>query len=112
MVAPREFLVVETEQVQDGGVKVVEVDLSGDRAEAEFIGLAVHETAFDPAAGHPGAEALGLMLAVAGLPQDGLDLFAEKGVVVGHMGGGSDTEHLTQKGQTQGAVARPKMSEE
>ena len=112
LVAPRELLVIKTEEVQDGGVEVVEVDLSGDRTEAECIGLAVHEAAFDSAAGHPGAEALGLVFAVAGLPQDGLDLFAEKGVVVGHMGGGSDTEHLTQKGQTQGAVARPKMREE
>ena len=63
LVAPRELLVIKTEEVQDGGVEVVEVDLSGDRTEAECIGLAVHEAAFDSAAGHPGAEALGLVFA-------------------------------------------------
>ena len=36
-----ELLVVEAEQVQDGGVQVVDVDLALDDAEAEFVGRAV-----------------------------------------------------------------------
>lgn len=62
-VSPGEFFVIESELMQDGGVKVVEVDLAGDGAEAEIVRLAVREARFDAATGHPGAKALGLMLA-------------------------------------------------
>ena len=41
----------------------MQVDLAGDGAEAELVGLAMHEAAAHTATGHPGAEALGLMLA-------------------------------------------------
>ena len=62
-IAPGEVFVIEAEKVQDGGVEIVEMDSASDGAVAEFVGLAVHETSFDSAAGHPGAEAAWLVLA-------------------------------------------------
>src|SRR5690348_15000589 len=51
-----QFLVVEAEQVQDGGVQVVDVDLVLDRGIAELIGGTVYLPALDAAAGQPTTE--------------------------------------------------------
>src|SRR5258708_2888531 len=56
-VAEREPLVVEAEEVEDGGVEVVDVDLVLYRAEAEVVGRPVGQAAADAAAGQPGSEA-------------------------------------------------------
>lgn len=45
------------------GVQVVDVDLAVDHGVAHVIGLTVGQAPFHAAAGHPGAEALGLMFA-------------------------------------------------
>ena len=60
---PGAFFVIETEQMKDGGLKIVQVHFPGDGPEAERVGLALHVAAAHAAAGHPGAEALGLVLA-------------------------------------------------
>ena len=62
-VASGEFEVIDAEQVEQGGVEIVDVDSTGHDAVAEVIGFAVGEAGFDSAAGHPGAEALGLVFA-------------------------------------------------
>ena len=41
VVAERQLLVVEAEQVQDGGVEVVDVDAALDAVQAELVGRAV-----------------------------------------------------------------------
>ena len=48
-----ELFVVEAEEVQHGGVPVVDVDFAGDGFVAVLVGFAVGEAAFDAAAGHP-----------------------------------------------------------
>ena len=65
-VAVSEFFVVEAEQVQNGGVEVVDVDYFFDGFEAEFVGGAVDVAAFDAAAGHPDGEAVGVVVAACG----------------------------------------------
>ena len=47
---------VEAQQVQDGGVQIVDVDLVLDGRVAEVVGRAVRLAALDAAAGHPGGE--------------------------------------------------------
>ena len=54
---------VEAELVQDGRVDVGDVMPVLDGVEAEFVGRAVGDAAFDAAAGQPGAEALGMVIA-------------------------------------------------
>ena len=49
--AEGEFLVIEAEEVEDGGLEIVDVDFIFHNGEAEFVGLAVAEAAFDAAAG-------------------------------------------------------------
>ena len=51
-----ELFVVEAEEVQDGGVEVVDVDLIDGGLVADLVGFAVADAAFDAAAGHPGGE--------------------------------------------------------
>ena len=50
-----EPLVVEAQQVQDGGVEVADVHRVLDDVVAEIVGLAVDRPALDAAAGHPHA---------------------------------------------------------
>jgi hypothetical protein len=61
--APGELEVIDAELVQDGRVQVVDVDFAGHGAVAHVVGLAKGEPAFDSAASHPRAEALGLVFA-------------------------------------------------
>src|SRR3712207_5220871 len=49
-----EPLVVEAEQVQDGGVEVVDVDRLVRHGRAELVGRAVDQARLDAAAGEPG----------------------------------------------------------
>src|SRR5687768_16660880 len=57
----REPLVIDSEQLQDGGLEVVDVDgVLGDVV-PELVGLAVGDAALDPAAGHPDREGVRVM---------------------------------------------------
>ena len=61
-----EFFVIEAEEVEDGGVEVVDGgDIDGGAA-AEFVGLAIADAAFDTGAHHPGGEGVGVVDAAAG----------------------------------------------
>ena len=65
-VAVGQPLVVEAEEVQERGVQVVVVDLVFYRGEAELVGLAVGDAAFDAAAGEPDRVAFGVVVAAVG----------------------------------------------
>ena len=52
-IAIGQFLVIETEQVQYGGVQIVDVNLVLDGREAELIGRAVNVSALDAATSKP-----------------------------------------------------------
>src|SRR5688572_6870520 len=58
-----EFGVLQAEAVQDGSLKVVDVDLVFGDVIAEVVGGAVAETGFDAAAGHPDGEGVRVMIA-------------------------------------------------
>src|SRR6516165_10125291 len=62
-VAESQPFMVETHQVQDGGMQVVVVDAVFDGAVAELVGGAVDMAALDAAAGQPHAEAQAVMIA-------------------------------------------------
>ena len=62
-VAVGQLLVVDAQQVQHGGVQVVNRDAVLDGLEAELVGGAVGQAAFDAAAGHPHGEAVGIVIA-------------------------------------------------
>ena len=53
-----EFLMVQTQQMQDRGMKVVNADRVFNDAVAEIVRLAVARPAFDASAGHPRGEGL------------------------------------------------------
>ena len=55
--------VVQAEQVEDGGVQVVHVHAVDCGAQADRVGRAVDGAPFDPAAGHPVAEAVRVVIA-------------------------------------------------
>ena len=54
---------IETEQVHDGGVQIVNVDFVFGDVESELVGLADGHARFDAAACHPHRERLGMMVA-------------------------------------------------
>src|SRR5215468_10927327 len=58
--------VVEAEQVQDGGVQVVDVDGVFRGVQAEFVGRADDLATLDAAAGQQGGEAVGVVVAAVG----------------------------------------------
>ena len=62
-VAEGEFFVIEAEEVEDGGVEVVDVDGVLHGGEAEVIGGTVDVAAFDTATGHPDGEAVVVVVA-------------------------------------------------
>ncbi len=74
VVAPLELeglpFVVDPEQVLHRGVEVVHVHRVLDDVVAELVGLAVDMAAFDAAAGHPEAEATGVVVATVGVLGD------------------------------------------
>src|SRR6266498_1054574 len=65
--AEGQFFVIKSEQGQDGGVQVVDVDLVLGRLETVFIGGAVDITAAHATSGHPHAEAIVIMVAAINL---------------------------------------------
>lgn len=62
-VAVGEALVVDAEEVQDGGVDVVDIDGSFDRKVAEVVELTVAGAGAQACTGHPNGEAPGMMVA-------------------------------------------------
>ena len=58
-----DLFVIEPELVEDGGVDVVDVGFVDGGVVADFIGLAVADAAFDSATGHPGGEAMRVVIA-------------------------------------------------
>ena len=58
-----ELGVVDTHEVEDGGVDIVDVDGLVDDLPAEVVGGAVGHAALDAAAGEPHAEAVGVVVA-------------------------------------------------
>ena len=76
--AVRQALLVQAEQVQDGRVQIVDVNLVGRRPRAQFIGGAVSHSAFDASAGHPHrVAAIAVIAGVAG----GAELFERRGPI-------------------------------
>jgi len=75
----RELLVVDAEAVEHRGVQVADVDGVYGDVVAEIVGLAVADARLDAAAGEPGGEALGVVVAAvvllrqAALAVDGVD---------------------------------------
>src|SRR6476469_7191064 len=64
----RQLLVVETQQGEDGGVPVMDVDLVYDGLVAVVVSLSVAHAALHAATGHPEGEALVVVIAaIAGL---------------------------------------------
>jgi len=62
-VAVREAFVVDAELMEDRGPHVVDGAFFLDGVIAEIVGRAVDHAAFDAAAGHPDAEAVGVVVA-------------------------------------------------
>ena len=57
-----EAFMVETHQMQYGGMKVVDMNLVFDGEEAEFICLTVGQSAFYTATGHPHCETMWMVV--------------------------------------------------
>ena len=55
-----QFLEVETEQMQNRGVPVLDADPVFDRGVSDFIGRTVDGTGLDSATGHPDGEPIGI----------------------------------------------------
>ncbi len=66
-------MVIEAEEMQDGGVEVANVDGVGAYAVAEFVGFAVGDAGFHSPASHPDDEGVGI-------PIKGLSLFNNFGL--------------------------------
>src|SRR5579884_4364314 len=54
--------VIEAQQMQEGRVQVVDVDLVLDHVEAEVVGLAQRQARPEAAAGHPNGEGVGVVV--------------------------------------------------
>ncbi len=63
LVSVGEALVIDTEEVEHGGVEVTDVDDIVDRVVAEFVGCAVGGAGLDAAAGEPHGEAFDMVVA-------------------------------------------------
>ena len=72
-----EFVGVEAELVEDGGVEVFDCEGIYDGGGAEFVGLSYANAAFDAASGHPHCEAGGVVVAAGSLGVFGGGLTAE-----------------------------------
>jgi hypothetical protein len=60
--------VVETEQVQNGGVEIVNMNTIPDHVEAQIVGLSHHQAGFDAAAGQPHGEGIRVVIAAVIAP--------------------------------------------
>ncbi len=67
VVAEGELFVIETEQVEEGGVEIVHVDLAVHGEVPEVVGGAPGESGFHTAAGEPGGEAAGIVIATGAI---------------------------------------------
>ncbi len=56
-------MVIETEEVHDGGMEITDVDGIGADTVAEFIGFAVGDAGFHSAASHSDCEGIGIVIA-------------------------------------------------
>ena len=63
LVLERQALVVDAEQVHQGGLEVVDVDGVLDDVVTEFVGFAIDGAGLDAGAGHPDGEAAGVVVA-------------------------------------------------
>ena len=70
-IAIGQSLVIESQQVKQGGVEIVHVDLVLDRLVAELVGCAIGEAGLDATASQSGREPVGIMFA------SGLFLFGD-----------------------------------
>jgi len=75
-VAVSQAFVVQTHQVQNRGVQVVDVDFVLDDVEAELIGGSVCQSAFYAAAGQPHCEGVWVVVAASSLSGGGAAEFA------------------------------------
>ena len=66
--AESELQVVESQQLQDGGVQVVDVHFAFDWSEAHFVGGTVNVSGFDSAAGQPHGKGIDVVIAAGGFP--------------------------------------------
>ena len=57
-----QFFVVKAELVENGGVKVVDVDFVLDSGEAKVVGGSVDRAAFNAASGQPHRESVGIVI--------------------------------------------------
>ena len=73
-----EAFVIETEEVEDGGLEVMDVDLVGGYAEPEFVGFSVAKSFFHAAAGEEEGVGIGEVIAAEGIASAGA-AFAERG---------------------------------
>ena len=65
IVIERQPFVIQTQQMQNGRVKIVNLGDILDRLVAEFIGSAITERGFDTRAGEPASEAGGIVVPAA-----------------------------------------------
>ncbi len=72
-----ELLVVESEQMQEGGLQIVDMDFVVGDGEAEFVRFTVSGSGADPGAGHENGKAVGVMVASEDLACGG-PAFAER----------------------------------
>ncbi len=72
-----EFVWIEAELVEDGGVEVFDFEGFFDGGGAEFVGLAEADSAFDSASGHPHGEAGRVVIAAGSFGVFGGGLSAE-----------------------------------
>ena len=63
VVVEAEFFVIETEQMQRGGVKIVAIGRVLCSFEPEVVGATIDGTTFDAAAGHPGGKSSRVVIA-------------------------------------------------
>ena len=63
MVLEGQSFVIETEEMEHGGMQVIDVDFAIDGVVAEVVGCSMNNAAFDAAAGHPHREPVLVMLA-------------------------------------------------
>ena len=61
--AEREAEVIKSEEMEDGGVQIVDVEATFGGAEAEFVGGAVEVSGFEPTAGCPHGEGVDVVIA-------------------------------------------------
>src|SRR5262249_11160797 len=72
-----ELMMVETHQMQDGGMQIAQVTPVNNGFGTEFVRFTIAHPGFDPAAGQPVGESFRIMIAPAGFPA-GIERFADR----------------------------------